>query len=227
MWNELAKLVALADVYVMPLSIDFTPQWAGMILDDPDKVSTVEEWIANGHEVGCHHHGYWGTKERGSTWDGYTNTPLDDLDPSDRSQFLGTMEEFMTLLNALPGERRSGCMGSAAFADAVDYPCQLEYSTQGYALDDVAVAPETLLRNECQVVEIGHGLIASQDRGALQTLYQSTSDDVVFGVNGHVYNFAASPMQFNKWFRFLHDIDESGTSRGTVSEILDAWPAID
>jgi len=225
MWLELVELVAQADIYGVPLSIDFTPQWAGMILDDPDKILAIEGWITNGHEIGCQHHGYWGTKEHGSTWDGYTNTPLDDLDPNDRSRFLGTMEDFMALLNALPGERRSGCMGSSASADAVDYPCQLEYSTQGHTIDDIAVTPEALLRNECQVVELGHGLIASQERGALQELYQSASDDVVFGVNGHVYNFEAFPMQFIEWFRFLHDLDEDGISRGTVSGVLDAWQA--
>ena len=36
LWNELVKLVALADVYRVPLSIGFTPQLAGILLHDFD-----------------------------------------------------------------------------------------------------------------------------------------------------------------------------------------------
>jgi len=223
MWQELVTLVETADSFDVPLTIYFTPQWAGMILDDPQKLSAVEEWIEAGHEVGCHHHGYWGTKERASTWDGYTNTPLEGLDPADRSRYVGTMDELMSLLNALPGERRSGCMGGSENDDAIDHPCQIEYSTRGHALDDVVTAPVSLVRNGCDIIEIGHGLIASQPRGALQELYSSTSSDVVFGVVGHVYNFAEMPAQFIEWFRFLYEQDEAGAFRSTVSGLLDAW----
>ena len=223
MWQELVALVETADSFNVPLTIYFTPQWAGMILDDPQKLSTVEAWIATRHEIGCHHHGYWGTKERASTWDGYTNTPLDELDSADRDCFLGTMDEFMSMLNALPGERRSGCMGGSESNDVIDHPCQLEYSTQGHALEDVITAPETLARNGCDIIEIGHGLIASQPRGALRELYLATADDVIFGVVGHVYNFAEMPIQFIEWFRFLLEQDEARAFRSTVSDVLDAW----
>jgi len=223
MWLELVDLVLQADRYSIPLSIYFTPQWAEMISADEDKVAMLETWLASGHEIGCHHHGYWGTKDRGSTWDGYTNTPLEELDVEDRGRFLGTMEDFMEILNVLPGKRRSGCLGGANSSDDIDYPCQLEYSTNGHNLDDVAAAPEAIERNGCQIIEIGHGLIANQERGVLRNLYSTTSERVVFGVVGHVYNYADFPAVFVEWFRFLHELDKEGASRGTVSNILDAW----
>jgi len=223
MWLELTSLVALANEYDVPLSIDFTPQWAAMIVEDEAKIAAVEGWIALGHEIGCHHHGYWGTKERGSTWDGYTNTPIEALDPADQGRFLGTMDDYMALLNALPGERRSGCMGSAATEDSVDYPCQLVYSTQGHALEHAVTVPQKLERNGCQVLEIGHTLIAIQDRGALRALYEQTSDESVFGVVGHVYNYADFPGQFQQWFAFISSLDKAGDDRGTVSSVLDEW----
>jgi len=33
------------------------------------------------------------------------------------------------------------------------------------------------------------------------------------------------PVQFIEWLRFLHDLDEDGIFRGTVSGVLDAWQA--
>ncbi|MBE0635942.1 hypothetical protein IH601_08100 [Candidatus Bipolaricaulota bacterium] len=223
MWLELVDLVSLADAYAVSLSIDFTPQWAAMILDDTAKLEIVQSWIDAGHEIGCHHHGYWGTREHGSTWDGYTNTPVSELDPADRAQYLGTMADFMALLNALPGERRSGCLGCSHAGDVIDYVCQLEYSTQGHALEDALAFPEPIDRNGCQIVEIGHALIASQERRALQDLYTNTDDVCVFGVNGHVYNYADFSPQFEAWFAYLASLDAAGTRRGTVSEVLDEW----
>ena len=227
MWLELADLVSLADQYAVPLSIDFTGQWAQMILDDPSKIALIEAWLSQGHEIGCHHHGYWGTKDRGSTWDGYTNTPLQQIASEDRHLFRGTMEEYMALLNALPGERRSGCMGSTNTEDAMDYPCQLEYSTAGHAAEDGVTVPETLSPNECSVIQIGHMLIAGQERGALPSLYDQTDDAVIFGVNGHVYNYADFPEQFEAWFAYLASMDVAGQFRGTVSGVLDDWRSKD
>lgn len=45
MWNELVKLVALTDVYRVPLSIDFTPQRVGILLHDLD--DSTREAITN------------------------------------------------------------------------------------------------------------------------------------------------------------------------------------
>lgn len=224
MWLELTSLVALADEHSVPLSIDFTPQWATIILSDPSKLAALESWIAGGHEIGCHHHGYWGTKDRGSTWDGYTNTQLSEIETDDRDKFLGTMDDYMALLNALPGVRRSGCLGGGSDSeDAVDYPCQIEYSTQGHALEHAVTQPVVVEIGDCQVIEIGHALIASQERGALQDLYLQTDDAHVFGVVGHVYNYADFPGQFEQWFAFLASLDEAGECRETVAGILDTF----
>ncbi len=224
MWASLVDLVSLADGYEIPLSIDFTPQWASMILEDRAKLDAVDAWLAGGHEIGCHHHGYWGTKERSSTWDGYTNTPWSDIDPQDRAQYLGTMDDYMEILNALPGDRTSGCLGGSASADAVDHPCEIVYSTQGQALEHAVSQPTTEKVGECTVREIGHALLVTQEKGALRQLYLSTLGDNVFGVVGHVYNFADFPQVFESWFAFLEAMDPSGATRATVSEIIANWP---
>ncbi|MBU1050728.1 hypothetical protein KKG90_11970 [Candidatus Bipolaricaulota bacterium] len=222
MWIELTKLVAQAEARNIPLTLDFSPQWASMILADETKIALLESWIESGHEIGCHHHGYWGTKDRGSTWDGYTNTPLIQIDPEDLKRYQGTMDDYMALLTALPGERVSGCLGTSNSGDDVDYPCQLIYSTRGQALLDAVSQPTNVTLNGCDVWELSHALIASQDRGALADLYLETDDVNVFSVVGHVYNYAAFPDLFEQWFSFLASLDAMGTWRRTVSGVLGA-----
>ena len=219
-WLELVDLVSLADQYAVPLTIMFTAQWAEMILADAEGVEMLDTWHASGHEIACHHHGYWGTKDRGSTWDGYTNTPLDDIDPADRGRFLGTMDAYMALLNQLPGEMASGCLGADPM-DEVDWPCQLLYSTSGYSLENAVSVPTDEVVNGCNRLSIGHGLLVGQPRGAVQAAYLACDPGAVFGVNAHVYNYADFAAPFEIWFRFLHELDPEGAHRHTVRDLLE------
>ena len=219
-WTELSDLVSLADQYAVPLTIMFTPQWAEMILADAGRVEALETWLSTGHEIACHHHGYWGTKERGSTWDGYTNTPLETIDPADRGRFLGTMDDYMALLNQLPGERSSGCFGADPM-DEVDWPCQLLYSTSGYSLEDAVAVPLGATVNGCERLETGHGLLVGQPRGAVQAAFEACDPGSIFGVNAHVYNYADFAMPFEIWFRFLQGVDPEGEHRHTVRDLLE------
>jgi len=222
LWSELAELVALADRHAVPLTIDFTAQWAEMILADVAKVKALEDWLATGHEIACHHHPYWTLMGRGATWDGYTNTPSDEILLQDRAQYRGTMDDYLALLDALPGERRSGCFGLTDERDQIDWPERFVYSTAGHALEDAISVPEERMIGECDVLEIGHALIIEPPRGALVNLYQATDPDQVFGVVGHAYNYEAFPLVFEQWFRFLAEKDSEGTRRTTVSRLLDA-----
>jgi hypothetical protein len=151
MFDALVELVETASSYHVRLTIDVAPQWAEMILADPAKVSSVASWVDAGHEIGCHHHPYWSTKDRPASWDGYTNTPVADLPLRDREQRLGDMEDYMKLLNALSGVRTSACMGLEAERDRADWPCQLRYGTVGYSLDDAVSEPQLALYGDCAV----------------------------------------------------------------------------
>jgi hypothetical protein len=227
LWGELEALVALADRHNVPLSIDVTAQWAEMIVADEDKIAVLERWIDAGHEIACHHHPYWSTMDRPATWDGYTNTPINELLLPDRAEYRGTMDEYMALLAALPGERRSGCLGGSDARDEADWPCALVYSTVGHAIEDAVSRPVGRSMGSCDVVELGHALIVGVDRGALRTRYEATGSDAVFGVVGHVYNYAELPMAFEQWFATLYERDPIGQRRGTVSGVLDEWTAAD
>lgn len=223
LWAELVDLVSLADRYRVPLTIDFTAQWAEMILGDETKIAALDAWLDAGHEIACHHHPYWTLIGRGANWDGYTNTPLDEIPPADRSEYRGTMADYMTLLNALPGERRSGCVGGSDARDEADWPCQLVYSTAGHALEEAVSRPTERSFGDCEALEVSHTLIVEPPRGALRSLYESTASGAVFGVIGHVYDYAAFPPAFVEWFSFLEDTDPAAARRTTVSSLLEGY----
>ena len=221
MFLELEKLVELAGRFSVPLTIYFTPQWAEMILADPQKLSVAEAWIDAGHEVGAHHHAYWATKDRAATWDGYTNTSILDLEEMDRDSYLGTMCDALDLWNALPGECTSGCLGLDE-GDRADWPCTLRYETYGHALEEAVSTPRQVSYEGCVAWAITHALII-QPQGALPELYESTSFDRIFCVVGHVYNFEEDRSRFEFWFRFLQSQDPAGDRRRTVTRLLQAW----
>jgi hypothetical protein len=222
MFRELIDLVALADEWGIPLSIDFTAQWAEMVLADDEKVSALQSWLDVGHEIACHHHSYWATLDRGAQWDGYTNTPLAEILPSMQDLYRGTMDDYMGLLTALPGERTSACMGLGDENDLIDWPEELPYSTSGHTLEDCVSEPFVVDYAGADAWQITHGLIL-QDPGALSQLYESTPPEKVFAVVGHVYNFQEGRRPFEFWFRYLHGGDPDGARRRTVAALMEEW----
>jgi len=224
MFLELTNLVALADEFAVPLTIDFTAQWAEMILADDEKLEMVSRWYEAGHELGAHHHAYWATLERNAQWDGYTNTPVSDLSPVYQDQFLGTMEDYMASLDALPGERVTACMGQDDERDMEDWPATLLYSTTGNFLEDCVSEPTLVSFPSGDAWHISHGLIL-QTPGALTDLYEATATDKVFTVVGHVYNFRDGPRAFEFWFRYLSIQDPTGARRRTVADAIEEWLA--
>ena len=224
MFLELIDLVALADEYEIPLTIDFTAQWAEMLLADKEKIGLLETWMASGHEIACHHHSYWATLDRGAQWDGYTNTQFSEIMPSMQDLYRGTMDDYMAFLTALPGERTSACMGLGDEKDLIDWPEELPYSTSGHTLADCVSVPFAVSYDGAEAWQITHGLIL-QEPGDLSGLYESSFEEQVFTVVGHVYNFRDSSRPFEFWFRFLHALDPTGVRRRTVTEAIEEWIA--
>jgi len=219
----LTDLVERATAAAVPLTIDFTAQWAELILESEEKVGTVAQWMADGHEVGCHHHPYWSTQSRAATWDGYTDTPASVLAAASLVSYRGTMDDYMGLLDALPGDRVTACMGLENERDAIDWPCQIRYSTVGHTLEDAVSKPYQAAHDGCVSWQVTHSLLPAQEPGALQMLYLGASHTDVFGVVGHVYNYVDDPHPFIVWFRFLSEADAQAAYRGTVSQVIERW----
>jgi len=221
-FSSLVRLVALADENHVPLTILFTAQWAELVLADPAKVVAVEGFLARGHEIGAHHHAYWATLDHAAQWDGYTNTPLDQLAAPDRLQFRGTMAAYWELVSSLPGARETACMGLGE-ADAVDWICDLRHSTFGHTLSDALSEPTAITVNGCDALQIHHALLVEPAPGELAELYAQTADDVLFAVVAHVSDYADHPLVVARWFEALAVQDPLGTRRMTVAGAVQTW----
>jgi len=221
---SLVDLVSLADDHHVPLTILFTAQWAGFILADPAKVATVQTFMTHGHEIGAHHHAYWGTLDHAAVWDGYTNTPLERLAAPDRLRFRGTMVEYWELVSSLPGTRETACMGLGE-EDAVDWICDLHYSTFGHTSSDAVSEPTAITVNGCDALQIRHALLVEPAPGELAALYAGTADDVLFAVVAHVSDYAERPAVVARWFDVLAAQDAAGARRATAAAAVQAWRA--
>ena len=219
---SLVRLVALADENHVPLTILFTAQWAELVLADPTKVATVQEFLTRGHEIGAHHHAYWATLDHAAQWDGYTNTPLDQLAAPDRLQFRGTMAAYWELVSSLPGTRETACMGLGE-RDAVDWICDLRTSTFGHTLSDAVSEPTAITVNGCDALQIRHALLVEPAPGELAGLYTQTNDDMLFVVVAHVSDYADRPLAVALWFQTLGLQDPFGARRMTVAGAVQTW----
>jgi len=226
MFEILSNLVQLADRYSVRLTVEFTAQWAEMILANEMKINMLRTWQGNGHEIGCHHHPYWTTRGKPASWDGYTNTRPEDLDPEDPriQNYLGSMQKYMDVLNRLPGQRKTGCLGiyQADERDKKDWPSELPYMTDGHWVDDAISRPKPIILNNCTVHFVGHSLLSRETTlERLKMKYSVAERGDVFGVVIHVFNFARTPELVRGWFSFLKEKDPEGDCEKTVSEIIE------
>ncbi|MEW5827007.1 MAG: hypothetical protein AB1778_09280 [Candidatus Bipolaricaulota bacterium] len=220
---ELAALVALADGYVVPLTLLLTAQWADLILADPQRIAAVALWVASGHEIGVHHHAYWATQDRGAQWDGYTNVPVSDLAPSSRRNFLGTMDDFWAALTSLPGERRTGCLGLGG-EDEVDWICGLSISISGHEVADAVSRPTAVTIHGCAATQVYHALLSPASQAALAQAFATAGDDALFAVVLHVTDAARYPDLVTDWFDLVTSADPEGLRRMTVRDAVSLWP---
>ena len=227
---ELSELVAAADLHGVRVTIDFTPPWAKMILENDSFLESVEEWTEAGHEIGVHHHPYGVSLVRNTQWDGYTNTDLANVDAGDLPNYLGDMFQFMAVLNALPGTRTSGTLGLSLALDLGDFPQSLTYSARGHEFSEVVSRPEVVVYEDQVVWEMTHGLFWNATLAELASAYDSAGSDEIFAVVTHVSNYEASPaavQQVEDFFAFLSSRDPLATKLVTVTSAMDATlPAV-
>ena len=220
---NLRDLVVKADQHGVKLTIDFTPQWAEMILDNAVFLNWTRLWDESGHELAVHHHPYWISTMRGTTWDGYSNTPLEEIAINKRDDYLGNMDDYLALLNRLPGTRTSGTLGISQPQDTLDWPHDLRFSAAGHELEDIVGRPQIVEYAGHAVWEMSHGLFWSATPGELETVYANAEAGDIVAVVTHVSNYEASPQAaqaVENYFAFLGAEDPSGYSLVTVTEAM-------
>ena len=166
MFKSLVELVQMADKYNVKLTLQFTPQWAEMILSDKQELNLLRQWQRNGHEVAAQHHG----PSVYIPWDGYTNKDnwrvwRDKAHEETRrmriqtaqeqkrmvkgeilgfqgwkEKYLGAMDDYVTLLNKLASPET---VKTATMTDKdTDWPPEIPYSTDGFDPEEAVSRPE-------------------------------------------------------------------------------------
>ena len=222
-FNELREMVEAADEHQVKLTIDFTPPWVEMIVAADPLLASVTQWQEAGHELGVHHHPYWVSQSRGTRWDGYTNTPQDQISADNPTRYIGDMDDYMELMNQLPGSRTSGTLGINYGQDVLDWPNDLLYSAEGHAFDEIVGRPQMVEYGGKSVWQMSHGLFWNATPIQIQSAYEDAVSGDIVAVVTHVSNYEASwanAQDIKDYFAFLSSKDPLGQSLVTVTEAM-------
>lgn len=216
LFPKLEKLISLADSKGIPLTIEFTPQWAEYISSNQTRLSLLKNWQSNGHEIAAHHHGI----VAGTGWDGFTNHPLNEL--IFPQMYRGNMNDYALIINTIKGD--SSIM-TCGIGDSIDLHPQFLYWTYGHTLDEAVSNPELLNifgNNYWRITYcfVGDTITAK----ALINKYRNTFDDCLFGMVTHVFNFDDDELYLTNLFEFFKDkncktVTQLMRERGLVSDV--------
>ncbi|MFH1729826.1 MAG: hypothetical protein ABIA04_15545 [Pseudomonadota bacterium] len=206
-WPILPELIASADYYNVKLNLMFNPQWGAYILEDNDKLTLVRQWEASGHELGFHHHG----PNHNGSWNGYTNQEEYKLSKN----YLGSIDEAMTILNQLPscGKIISSTVGPEEDVQ-YDLPTEIMYNTEGGSekYDDLSSNPEEREINSQMVWIFKHARLAALssdinwDLSEMESLiYDGLDTNTTYGIVFHEHEYDSDPEVFNSFFQILNE----------------------
>lgn len=210
-YGALVDMVALADSFRAPLTLEFTPQWADTIMKNPSLLLQMRGWQKNGHEIAAHHHAVsYGV----GGWDGYTNRPPSEYPVA--FKYRGNMAAFFLLLSKLAGDSLllTGCITDAE----VDWPAGILFRTEGHNVTEGLTRPTTETLNGQAVIRLGFGLINTKLRvDTAKALFNSAGSKDIIGVVLHEKDYSDNKMNLRSWLQFLKD---KGKAVKTVRQIL-------
>jgi hypothetical protein len=198
-YNALVGMVALADSFRAPLTLEFNPQWADTIMANPALLAQVRGWQKKGHEIAAHHHAV--TYGAGG-WDGYTNRPPSEYPVA--VKYRGNMQDFFVHLSRLAGDSLllTGCITDP---DS-DWPAGIPYRTEGHNVSECLSRPAAGTFNGQAVSTLGFGLINTKLRvDSAKALFNTAGPKDVIGVVLHEKDFADNPDNLRQWLQFLKD----------------------
>jgi len=237
LFGKLRQMVDYATDKGVPLTIELSPQWVDVILEDTRKLDAVRQWQALGHEIGAHHHGIYHC-----FWDSLTNYPIDTLwkvreDTSlvpvrcTRGQYRGTLDSFYARLDRVAGDSLLLTWGSSDPHPEVDLYPFVPYRTDGsrydvkrafsnpyvvthgpYQAAGKTWGPYTTCQLDYYFIDDGRkvqSVIAMYENTAFSDSFE------IVGVVTHVFNYARDAAFFRTWVDFI-----SGKGCQTVRQIL-------
>jgi len=237
-YSNLKEEVEYADKYNIKLSV-----WLGTPISEyiisSGKLSEVQGWMADGHEIGLHHHSAY----RPTDWDGYSSLSKEDAEALrikltgkvEPRGYLGSLQDMMDIIKQINPEVKSGvCSESYNFSEAL--PDEIIYLTGSQFLNNgnpgrvVSDAPKNILSAENDFISTGfvNGIerkwLTHFDIGAKESALKAEKkldemDSGVFLVVTHNGNEHLAPLE--KVLAYIHSKDPAGRRSRTVSEVIE------
>ena len=219
-WEALEDLVAAADSRELKLTIQLNPLWAPTLQASSDRLVDVSNWVANGHEMGGHHHVF--THPGG--WDGYSNQAIAQSSPL----LVGDMQDWIAdLESALNGAAAVVTVSSKDY----DFPSDIDFQTGGSSStaspSDAARTPQIVSIDGRPVWNLTHAALIAG--GVWQTddmkdAFLAATGDEVFGAAFHPQDYyEGNRAEVDEWLDFLVSQDSDGADSKTAGAILVAF----
>lgn len=229
----LKQMIEEADSYNIRLTLMFTAQWADYISQSPERLTDLESWQEQGHEIAAHHHSIYH-----GNWDGYTDYSDEEAIQQRVQQgrqpepYLGTLEDYITKLKQLNPEIKSGCLNDEhdkrALPDEIIYDTCSGFANFGEPGSRLADTVAEKGNNEYVTVGtykdiqrkwLAHYQITTPARQtAAQSVFNSM-DSGAYGAVTHSIQEQAEP--YYSFLEFLHSKDPTGELSRTVTEIIE------
>lgn len=246
-FNFLQIMIDSCDARDIPLTLQFTPQWADLILNDPEKLDSLRAWQQRGHEVSSHHHGIYHCY-----YDGYTNYPLDSVVTNQQelgqncpidTTITSAMLPFWNQIDSLAGPYPFKTWSASDENPAIDMYPDVPYRTDGgrESADQAFSSVYTAQHGPTTIGNTTYGPYNTcsidyyfiDDTASVNEVQDLYNDSLSFsgqystvGVVTHVFDFKEAsimlPPSQNFFYRWINFIEDRGNK--TVSEILDASP---
>lgn len=217
-WPALVDLVESAESHGHVLNIWMNPQWVSYILADSGRTNLVRSWVADGHELGIHHHG-----PHQGNWNGYTN----QSEFSNSTEYIGTMDDAMKLYEQLLGE--PPVAGTITDKDiAYDFPVGMPYHTSGGSdkEEHLYSTPETVTNNGQTYQNLTHARFGAErnavnlDTDELELVLKNYDGNEIVGIVFHTFEYDENPASFDEMFVML---EERGISAQNVPDLIEQY----
>ncbi|MFA5126309.1 MAG: hypothetical protein WC462_04900 [archaeon] len=201
-WQNMVNTVELANQYNVPLTIMFWPGSAEYALVSSERIAQVREWQAQGHEIGLHNQGCYGT------------------DGDDASAF--HKESDNALYEQLAGDYTLKSGTTVCTSNIIS---TYKYEGGGRPDGRSAVA---IKHDESGHWVYGLNIKAGYANGtSIKTAqYNTLNKDEIYGFVNHGEGDAGNmggTVELKEWLLFLYEKDPEGKKRRTLSGIMEEY----
>ncbi len=221
-WPTLVEMIKLADEYDAKLTLLLNPQWVEFIASDEEKLQTVRKWVANGHEIGLHHHG-----ADHIDWNGFT----DRMDKKNDWKYRGTMKDMKNILSKLGIQMTTATISDkkqdyAALQDVFIYDVDGHSSEEGrrppYKVDQLCPGLE--------FTQLGMSFLPDVDQLLAENKesFKKATEKDIYGLVTHEIDFQKSMISrgrvsntvYKEWFDF---VTGCGYKVRTIRDLMDEY----